>query len=122
VESDATSPSLEMSLSLDIIPAVTQDGDHVADQEADDNDEDQEQAMGDVQAVGRTRRNLRKPNWLTTNMVVVYAFPVIEEAIPSIYRKAEISLESMLWKDAMIEEMSFLHQNDTWDYQSYPRE
>jgi len=60
---------------------------HVAEQDAVD-DEDQGQAMGDVQdfiAVGRTRRNLRKPSWLTTDIIVAYAFPVIEEAIPSTY-------------------------------------
>ena len=40
VESDATSPSLERSVSLEIIPTVTHGGDHVADQNVDD-DEDQ---------------------------------------------------------------------------------
>ena len=47
VESDATSPSLERSVLLEIIPTVTQGSDHVADQDT-DNDEDQGQAMGDV--------------------------------------------------------------------------
>ena len=53
---------------------MTRDGDHVADQDADD-DEDQEQVMSDVQesiAVGRTRKNSRKPSWLTINMIVAY--------------------------------------------------
>jgi len=40
VESNDTSPSLERSVSLEIIPTVTQGGDHVADQDVDD-DEDQ---------------------------------------------------------------------------------
>ena len=40
MESDATSPSLKRSVSLEIIPTVMQGGDHVADQDADD-DEDQ---------------------------------------------------------------------------------
>ena len=72
--------------------------------------------MGDVHesiAVGRTRRNPRKPSWLTTNMIVAYALPVIEEAILSIYRKAEIISESKMWKDVMVEEMSSLYKNDT---------
>jgi len=47
VESAATSPSLERSVSLKIIPTAIQDSDHVADQDTDD-DEDQGQAMGDV--------------------------------------------------------------------------
>ena len=47
VESEATSPSLERSVSLEIIPKVTQDGDQVTEQDVDD-DEDQEQVMSDV--------------------------------------------------------------------------
>jgi len=46
--------------------------------------------MGDVQdsiAVRRTQRNSRKTSWLTTNMIMSYALPVVEEWIPSIYRK-----------------------------------
>ena len=64
VETDATSPSLERSISFEIILVVTQGGDRVADQDVDD-DEDQEQKMGDVQesiAVGRPWRNPRKPS------------------------------------------------------------
>ena len=48
VESDATLPFLERSVSLKIIPALTQGDDHVAGQDADD-DENQGQAMSDVQ-------------------------------------------------------------------------
>ena len=57
MKSNDTSPSLERSVSFEIIPAMTQGGDHVADQEVND-DEDQGQVMGNVQkfiAVGRTR-------------------------------------------------------------------
>ena len=71
---------------------MTRGGDHVTDQG--DDDEDQGQAMTDVQefiVVGRTQRNSRKPIWLTTNMIVAYALPVVKEAIPSTYRKVEIS-------------------------------
>ena len=63
VESDATSSYLDKTISLKIIPAVTQGIDHVADQDA-DNDEDQGQAMGDVQKfieVGRGCKNPHKP-------------------------------------------------------------
>ena len=55
VESDVTSPSLESSVSLEIIPTVIQDSDHVAKQDVDDN-ENEGQVMGDVHesvAVGR---------------------------------------------------------------------
>ena len=40
VESDVTSPYLERSVSLEIIPTVTQGSDHVVDHDTDD-DEDQ---------------------------------------------------------------------------------
>ena len=97
VESNATSPSLERSVSLKITPTMTQGNDHVTAQDTDDADEDQGQVMGDVHesiAVGRTRRNSRKCSWLTTDMIVAYALIVIEEAILSTYREAEISSES----------------------------
>jgi len=98
VENDATSPSLKRSVSLEFIPTVTQGNDHVAKQDADD-DEDKGQVMSDVYesiAVERPRRNSRKPSWLTIDMIVTFALPVVEEAIPSIYRKAEISSESKM--------------------------
>jgi len=76
---------------------VTQGDDQVAEHDA-DNNEDQGQVMGNVQesiTVGRTQRNPRKPSWLTTNIIVAYALPVVEEAIPSTstYREDEITPE-----------------------------
>ena len=115
VESDATSPSLERSVSLEIILKVTQGSDQVAEQDADD-DEDQGQVMSDVHesvTVGRPRRNTHKPSRLTTDMIMAYTLPVVEEVIPSTYSEAEISSESKMWKDSMEEEMSSLHKNDT---------
>ena len=85
VVSDATSPSLERSVSLEIIPTMTHDSDHVADQDTDD-DEDQGEVIGDV----------HEPSWLTTDMIMAYALPIVEDAIPSTYRKAEISSESRM--------------------------
>jgi len=60
VENDATSLSPERPVSLEIIPAVTQGGDHVTDQNIDD-DEDQEQAMSDIQKSIAVERARRKP-------------------------------------------------------------
>ena len=80
--------------------------------------------MGDVQksiAVERARRNLHKPSWLTTNMIVAYALSVIEEAITSRHRKAEISSEFKMWKDVMMEEKNSLHKNDTWELSELPK-
>jgi len=47
-------------------------------------------------------------------MILAYALSVIEEAIPSTYRKAEICSEFKMWKDPVMEEMSSLHKTDTW--------
>ena len=47
IESDATSPSLERSVTLEFIPTVTHGSNHVADQNTDE-EEDQGQAMGNV--------------------------------------------------------------------------
>jgi len=62
--------------------------------------------MGQVQdstAVGRTRRNPCKLAWLTSNIIMAYALLVIEESISLTYKKAEISTESGMWKNAMLE-------------------
>ena len=72
--------------------------------------------MGDVHefiTVGRTKKNLHKPSWLTTDMIVAYALLLIEETISSTYREVEIISEPMMWKDAMVKEMSSLYKNDT---------
>ena len=83
---------------MEIIPKMTQGSDQVAEQDAAD-DEDQGHVMSDVHesvTAGRPRRNPRKPSWLTTDMIVAYALPVVEEIIPSTYREAEISSESKM--------------------------
>jgi len=48
-------------------------------------------------------------------MIVVYALPIVEKAISSTYREAEISSELKMWTDDKIEEMNSLHKNDTWE-------
>ena len=81
--------------------------------------------MGDVHesiTVERIRRNPRKPSRLTTDMIVTYTLPVVEETIPYTYREAEISSKSKMWKDIMIKEMSSLHKNNTWELSELPRE
>jgi len=83
---------------LEIIPKVTQGSEQLAEQDADD-DEDQEQVLGDVHefiADGRPKRNPRKPSRLTTDMIVAFALLVVKEIIPSTYREAEISSKSKM--------------------------
>ena len=47
MKSDTNSPSQEISVSFEVISSVTQEDDQVAEQDA-DNDEDQGQTMGNV--------------------------------------------------------------------------
>ena len=54
-------------------------------------------------------------------MIVAYPLPVIEEAIPSTYKKAEINSKLKMWKDAMVKEMSSLYKNDTWELTELPK-
>ena len=54
-------------------------------------------------------------------MIIAYTQPVIEETLSPTYKEAEISSESKMWKDAMMNEMSSLHKNDTENCQSCPR-
>jgi len=50
-----------------------------------------------------------------------YALLVVKEVISSTYREAEIGSESKMWKDAMEEEMSSLHKNDTCELTELPK-
>jgi len=54
-------------------------------------------------------------------MIVTSALSVIEEAISSTYREVEISSEFKIWKDNMMEEMSSLHKNNTWELSELPK-
>ena len=46
-------------------------------------------------------------------MIVTYALPVVDEAIPSAYRKVKINLEFKMGKDDMMKAMNSFHKNDT---------
>jgi hypothetical protein len=39
---------------------------------------------------------------------------------PNLVEKAFNSVEGILWKDAMVEEMESLHKNETWDLVKLP--
>ena len=47
--------------------------------------------------------------------MVAYALLVniMEDSVPSIFREAELSSESELWRNAMMEEIESLHVKDT---------
>ena len=55
-------------------------------------------------------------------MTVAYALLVIKDVIPSTCKEVEISFESEIWKEAMLEEINSLHKNDTWELSELPKE
>ena len=59
MESNPTSPSLDTSISFEVIPSVTQGGDQVAEHDAGNDEEDQGHAMGDAQEFIAVRRTLK---------------------------------------------------------------
>ncbi|KAH9662850.1 hypothetical protein KPL70_019489 [Citrus sinensis] len=75
----------------------------------------------DFIATRRPRREIKKPEWLTKDMVVAYALPVIDDDIPNTFGEALRSNESDQWKLAMEEEMKSLHQNQTWELVKLPK-
>jgi len=48
-------------------------------------------------------------------MVVAYVLPVeiVKDSVLSSFREADLSSESELWRNAMVEEIESLHVNDT---------
>ncbi|KAH9657090.1 hypothetical protein KPL70_022912 [Citrus sinensis] len=75
----------------------------------------------DFIATRRPIREIKKPGWLTKDIVVAYALPVIDDDIPNTFSEALRSNESDQWKLAMEEEMKSLHQNQTWELVELPK-
>jgi len=115
VESDGTPHTLDSSVSFEISPTMTQNENHVVNEDTEDI-ENQGYVMVQVQdyvAAGRGRRNSQKSAGLTINMTVAYALSLIEDAISSTYKEVEISSEFEMWKEVMLEEMNYFQKNDT---------
>ena len=53
--------------------------------------------------------------------MVAYAHPVVDD-VPSTYREALRSSETVEWEKAMVEEMQSLHKNKTWELVKLPKE
>ncbi|KAH9733975.1 hypothetical protein KPL71_017220 [Citrus sinensis] len=75
----------------------------------------------DFIATRRPIREIKKPIWLTKDMVVAYALPVIDDDIPNTFGEALRNSESDQWKLAMEEEMIYLHQNQTRELVELPK-
>ena len=72
-------------------------------------------------ATRRPRREIKKLRWLTKDMVVVYALPVIDDDIPNTFGEVLGSSESDQQKLAMKEEMKTLYQNQTYELVKLPK-
>ncbi|KAH9706402.1 hypothetical protein KPL70_012195 [Citrus sinensis] len=125
VEFDATpyvlvSSTSKKSSTMEVTPRVEEDvvfSDVPQDEETiDDVNND------DFITTKRPRREIKKPEWLTKDMVVGYVLPVIDDDIPDTFSEALRSSESDQWKLAMEEEMKSLHQNQTWELVKLPKE
>ena len=45
----------------------------------------------------------------------------MEDSVPSSFREVELSSESELWRNTMVEEIESLHVNDTWKLAELPK-
>jgi len=117
VESDASSPSPDSTVSSGVPTIMTQFEHHVQEKE-DTNDviEDPELKgqVPDSIAAHKPKRNIQKLAHFL-DMVVAYALPVevVKDNVPSTFREAELSFEYELWRKAMVEEIKSFHVNDT---------
>ncbi|BBH01937.1 hypothetical protein Prudu_012349, partial [Prunus dulcis] len=115
-------------LKTPVVPVRSDTTDTSPTVDSDEEDEDDEEEaptqeppqQQDSIAIRRSRREIRKPVRFTD--IVAYALPVIEDDIPSAYKEAVRSSESVEWKKSMDEEMKSLHKNETWSWFSYQRE
>ncbi|KAH9718108.1 hypothetical protein KPL71_022089 [Citrus sinensis] len=117
VEFDATpyvpvSSTSNKSSTMEVTPRVEEDvvSSYVPQNEETIDDVDND----DFIATMRPRREIKKLGWLTKNMVVAYALPIIDDDIPNTFGEALRSSENDQWKLAMEEEMKSLHPNQTW--------
>ncbi|KAI3472951.1 hypothetical protein Pfo_029197 [Paulownia fortunei] len=70
-------------------------------------------------AMRRPRREIHKPARFTD--MVAYAFPIVDDDVPSTFQDAVRSSESEKWKGAMEEEMQSLQKNKTWKVTQLPK-
>ncbi|KAH9764742.1 hypothetical protein KPL70_001639 [Citrus sinensis] len=124
VEFDATpyvpvSSTSKKSSTMEVTPRVEEDvvfSDVPQNKETiDDVDND------DFIATRRPIRETKKLRWLTKDMVIAYALPVIDDDIPNTFDEALRSSESDQWKLAMEEEIKSLHQNQTLELVKLPK-
>ncbi|BBG99268.1 transposable element gene [Prunus dulcis] len=114
-------------LKTPVVPVRSDTTDTSPTVDSDEEDEDDEEEaptqeppqQQDSIAIRRSRREIRKPVRFTD--IVAYALPVIEDDIPSAYKEAVRSSESVEWKKSMDEEMKSLHKNETWELVQLPK-
>ena len=54
---------------------------------------------------------IKKSGWLTKDIVVAYALPIIDDEISNTFNEAICNSESDQWKLVIEEKMKSLHQN-----------
>ena len=104
-------------VSIEAPTEVTLGGDEMTDGQIQDTVDHGTQEQGHVQrtiAADRPRREIRRPARYN-DVMVAYALSVevVDDMVPSTFREAESSPDSIRWRKAMKEEMCSLQKNDT---------
>ena len=125
MESDASSPSPDSTVSFGVPTIVTQFKRHVQEEKDTDDvieDLEQEGQVTDSTATHKPKRNIRKRARFS-DMVVSYALPVkiVEDSVPSTFRETMLSSGSRLLRKVMMEEIESLNVNDTWELIELPK-
>ena len=112
-----TPPTPVSTVSIETPTEVALEGDEMTVGHLEDTVDGETQEQGHIQesiAANRPRRVIRQPARYD-DVMVAYALSaeVIDDLIPSTFKEAESSSDSIRWREAMEEEMQSLHKNDT---------
>ncbi|GMP51093.1 hypothetical protein CsSME_00017460 [Camellia sinensis var. sinensis] len=90
-----------------------------SEESSDENEDPEAPQQSEPIAIKKGKRVTKKPSWMTD--MVAYALPIIEDNIPYTFKEAVHNAESVKWKEAMDEEISSLHKNQTWELVQLPK-
>ena len=120
-----TPPTPDNIISIETPTEVTLGGDEMIAGQIEDTVDYETQEQGHVQesiAANRPRRVIHRPARYN-DVMVAYALSmeIVDDMVPSTFRKAESSPDSIRWREAMEEEMQSLQKNDTWTLAYLPK-
>jgi len=123
-ESDVSPRYPDNSVFIRVSSAVTQHEHHVLDEDTEEvvENKEPEGQVHDSIVAHKPKKTIRKLT-LFSYMVVTYALSVevVEDSVLTTYREAELSSESEMWKNAMLEEIESLYKNNTRELAKLPK-